>query len=112
MYISNELDEELSRHNVYGLGDYVGVDFKLAVSPKSEIVGQLMIGFETTDPFRLNMDEYGICAEKLNFELLLVDARDKRYSATIRQASVFAKGDFLWKVKKQKGIPHKFLTHR
>lgn len=112
LYISNDQGEELSRHRVYGLNEYVGADFKLSLSPKSEVVGHLMVGFSSCDPFRLNIDEYGICAEEYNFELLLVDAREERYSATICQAIVFAKGDFLWKVKKQKGNPHKFRTHR
>lgn len=71
-----------------------------------------MVGFESSDPFRLNIDEYGIGAEQFNFELLLVDAREKRYFATMNKASVFVDGDFLWKVKQQKGIPHKFRTHR
>lgn len=112
LYISNDLGEELSRHRVYGLNEFVGTEFNVVLPPTSEIVGHLMVGFETTDPFRLNIDEYGICNEKYNFELLLEDAREKRYSAKIRQASVFAKGDVLWKVKQQKGIPHKFRTHR
>ncbi|MFF2528837.1 helix-turn-helix domain-containing protein [Brevibacillus sp. NPDC058079] len=111
LYISNDQGEELSRHRVYGLDEYVGADFKLALPPKSEVVGHLMVGFESSDTLRLNIDEYGICTEKYDFELLLVDARERKYSATIRQASVFAIGDFLWKVKKQKGIPHKFRTH-
>ncbi|WP_113050512.1 hypothetical protein [Paenibacillus polymyxa] len=91
-----------------GLDEYVGADFKLCLPPKSEVVGHLMVGFESSDPLRLNIDEYGICAEKYVFELLLVDARMNRYTATMREAGVFAKGDFLWKVKQQKGIPHKF----
>ncbi|WP_418027528.1 helix-turn-helix domain-containing protein [Paenibacillus sp. JJ1722] len=112
LYIRNDQGKELSRHRVYGLNEFVGADFKLALPPKSEVVGHLMVGFESSDPLRLNIDEYGICAEKYDFELLLVDAQEKRYSTIIRQASVFADGDFLWKVKKQKGILHKFRTHR
>ncbi|NGP58567.1 ATP-binding protein [Paenibacillus thiaminolyticus] len=112
LYIRNDYGKELSRHHVYGLDEFIGADFKLSLPPRSEVVGHLMVGFESSDSLRLSIDEYGICAEKYMFELLLVDARMKRYTATIREAEVFAKGDFLWKVKQQKGIPHKFRTHR
>jgi hypothetical protein len=112
LYVRNNRGKELSRHHVYGLDKFIGADFKLAVPPKTEIVGHLMVGFESSDPFRLNIDEHGICAEEYVFELLLVDAREKRYSATMNNARVFVIGDFLWKVKEQKGIPHKFRTHR
>ncbi|MFD2115789.1 helix-turn-helix domain-containing protein [Paenibacillus yanchengensis] len=112
LYVCDGLRKELSRHRVYGLDEFIGADFKLALPPKSEVVGQLMVGFQSSDPFRLNIDEFGISAEQFYFELLLVDARKKQYSATMNKASVFVDGDFLWKVKEQKGIPHKFRTHR
>lgn len=112
LYVSNDQGKELSRHRVYGFHEYVGAEFQLTVLPRSEVVGHLMVGFESSDPFRLNIDEYGIGAEQFDFELLLVDAREKRYVATMNKASVFVDGDFLWKVKQQKGIPHKFRTHR
>ncbi|GBF76112.1 hypothetical protein PA598K_04560 [Paenibacillus sp. 598K] len=112
LYIRNSCGKELSRHHVYGLDEFKGADFKLSLPPKSEIVGHLMVGFQSSDALRLNIDEYGIGAEQFDFELILVDAREKRYSATMNKASVFVDGDFLWKVKQQKGIPHKFRTHR
>jgi hypothetical protein len=112
LYVRDDQGKELSMHHVYGLDEFIGANFKLALPPKSEVVGHLMVGFQSSDPFRLNIDEYGIGAEQFDFELLLVDARKKRYSATMNKASVFVDGDFLWKVKQQKGIPHKFRTHR
>lgn len=112
LYVCDGLRKELSRHRVYGLDEFIGADFKLALPPKSEVVGQLMVGFQSSDPFRLNIDEFGISAAQFYFELLLVDARERRYSATMNKASVFVDGDFLWKVKQQKGIPHKFRTPR
>lgn len=112
LYVRNDYGKELSKHHVYGLDEFIGADFKLALPPKSEVVGHLMVGFESSDPFRLKIDEYGIGAEQFDFKLLLVDAREKRYSATINKASVFVDGDFLWKVKQHKGIPHKFRKHR
>ena len=112
LYISNNQGEELSRHRVYGLDEFIGADFKLSLPPKSEVVGHLLVGFSSSDPFRLHIDEYGLCDEEYDFELLLLDAGQKKYSARIRQGSVFVDGDFLWKVKQQKGIPHKFRTYR
>ncbi|WP_084159019.1 AlbA family DNA-binding domain-containing protein [Paenibacillus taiwanensis] len=111
LFIRNDYGKELSRHQVYGLDEFMGADFKLSLPPKSEVVGHLMVGFLSLDPFRLNIDENGVGAEQFDFELLLVDAREKRCSATMNNASVFVDGDFLWKVKEQKGISHKFRTH-
>lgn len=112
LYIRNNQNIELSIHRVYGIDEYVGADFKLSLAPKSEVVGDLMVGFSSSDPFRLNIDENGISDEQFNFELMLFDARERRYSTTVNEASVLMKGDFLWKVKQQKGIPHKFRIHR
>ncbi|WP_281884181.1 helix-turn-helix domain-containing protein [Paenibacillus sp. YYML68] len=108
LIIRNMQEVELSRHRVYGLDQYVGADFKLTLVPKSEVVGHLMVGFESSDPFRLNIDEYGISEDKYDFELLFMDTRENKYSVKISQASVFVNGDFLWKVREAKGIKHKF----
>lgn len=112
LYISDGLGKKLTQHPVFGLDKFVGADFKLSLQPKSEIVGHLFVGFSSSHAVRLNIDEYGLCDEEYGFELLLLDTRQKKYSATIRQGRVFADGDFLWKVKQQKGIPHKFRTHK
>ncbi len=103
---------KITRHPVFGLNEFVGADFKLCLQPKSEVVGHLFVGFSSSQPFLLKIDEYGLCEEKYDFELRLLDARKNQYSVTLHEGSVFADGDFLWKVKKEKGIPHKFRTHR
>ncbi|MGM0881390.1 MAG: AlbA family DNA-binding domain-containing protein [Bacillota bacterium] len=112
LFIHDKHGEKTTNHPVYGLDRFVGADFNLALTPKSEVVGRLFVGFSSSHPLRLNIDEDGLCEDEYDFELLLLDARQKKYSAVIRQGRVFADGDFLWKVKKQKGIPHKFRTHR
>ncbi|MEB4783721.1 ATP-binding protein [Paenibacillus jamilae] len=111
-HIRDKSGEKLTQHPVFGFDEYVGADFKLSLQPKSEVVGRLFLGFNSSNPITLNMDEYGICDRDYCFELLLLDARHKEYSAVLNQGKVFADGDFLWKVKKQKGIPHKFRKHR
>lgn len=112
LYIRSNQDIELSRHRVYGIDEYIGADFKLSLAPKSEVVGDMMVGFSSSDPFRLCIDETGTSNEQFVFELLLIDARENQYSTTINDASVFVKGDFLWKVKQQKGIPNKHRIYK
>jgi len=112
LILRDKHEEEVTKHPVFGLDEYVGADFKLAIQPKSEVVGHLFVGFSSSQPLLLNIDEYGLCDEKYDIELRLLDARQKQYIATMHDGRVFANGDFLWKVKQQKGIPHKFRTHR
>lgn len=110
--IINKQGEKLSHHPVYGIDHVTGADFKLSLQPMSEVVGQLFVGFSSSDPLRLKIDEYGISNQAFTFELLIVDARRTEYVAKIHQGRVLVDGDFLWKVKQQNGIPHKFRTHR
>ncbi len=112
MNIYNKDGKKLSHHPVFGIDKVIGADFKIGIQPKSEIVGQLFVGFSSSDPLRLDIDEYGVGNNDYRFELLLFDARGNQYSTAIEQGNVFVNGDFLWKVKKQKGIPHKFRTHK
>lgn len=112
LYIRDKHGEKITNHPVFGLDRFVGADFKLALQPKSEVVGHLFVGFSSSQPFLLNIDEFGLCEERYDFELRLLDARKKEYTVTMREGHIFADGDFLWKVKKEKGIPHKFRTHR
>jgi hypothetical protein len=108
--IIDEQGNKLSHHPVFGMNHKIGADFQLGLLPKSEIVGRMFVAFSSSDPLRLNIDEYGISPQQFTFELLFKDARQTEYFAKIDQASVFVDGDFLWKVKKQRGIPHKFRT--
>lgn len=63
-----------------------------------EVVGHLMVEFQSSAPFRLNIDEYGIGAKQFDSELMLEDAQGNRYFARMDKASVFIDGDVLWKV--------------
>ncbi len=108
LYIYDNYKTELSKHPVYGVNEDLGADFIVQLSPKSEIVGCLNVGFGSSDPLKLNIDEYGTSENKFIFELILIDARNNEYSAIINESGVIVKGDFLWKVKYQKGIAHKF----
>jgi hypothetical protein len=110
LFISNQEDKELSIHPVYGLGKFEGANFQISLRSNSEVVDKLYVGFETTDPFRLGLDEYGTSDQVYNMKLILCDARDNQYQAFI-EGRVFAKGDFLWKVRKAKGIKHRFKSH-
>lgn len=109
--IIDEQGNKLSHHPVFGMDHKIGADFQLGLKPKSEIVGRMFVAFSSSDPLRLNIDEDGKSPQQFAFELLFMDARRSEYFAKIGQASVFVDGDFLWKVKNQKGIPHKFRTH-
>ncbi|WMT40491.1 ATP-binding protein [Paenibacillus sp. D2_2] len=111
LIITNSEGVELTEHRVYGLENIVGADFKLSLPPKSEVVGQLYVRFGSSDPFPLNIDEYGIGLDVYNFEVIFWDARKNEYSYKLTDGHVFADGDFLWKVKESKGIKHKFRTH-
>ncbi|GGI16602.1 AlbA family DNA-binding domain-containing protein [Gottfriedia solisilvae] len=105
LYIMNENNQQLSRHSIYGFENFIGADFKLALSPKSEMVGDLYLGFESSDCLRLNLDEYGTTNQKFLFKLVLFDTNNGEYIIEEKDASVYALGKFLWKVKqKKKGI--------
>ncbi|MED0670389.1 hypothetical protein P4S95_09180 [Aneurinibacillus aneurinilyticus] len=98
-YIKNKNGIELSRHNVYGLDEYVGADFTLYLSPHSEKFGYLYVGFSSSTSVRLDLDEDGITEQTFTFELVIGDTMDSQYTATVKNSRVFAQGDFLWKVR-------------
>lgn len=102
MNIHNKEGKKLSHHSVFGMDSVIGADLKIGIQPRSEIVGQLFVGFSSLDPLRLDIDEYGVGNNDYRFELLLFDARGNQYSTTIEQGNVLVNGDFLWKVKKAK----------
>ncbi|MFA9422201.1 MAG: hypothetical protein ACERLG_01395, partial [Sedimentibacter sp.] len=99
LIIYRKIDEELSRHQVFGFNEYVGADFQLPILPMEEKLGDLFVGFESSDCLRLNMDEYGWCDDRFVFKLEFWDTYDNLYTSTLDQGDVFAKGKFLWKVK-------------
>lgn len=112
LVIKNDQNKELSHHRVFGFNEFTGADFQLPLPINTEVVGNLMVGFQTTDPFRLDIDEYGLSDREFVFELILWDGRNIEYITTNENCAVFTNGDFLWKVKKSKGIPHKFRAHK
>ena len=101
LHIRNLNGEILSSHRIYGLKTYLGAgaDFRLEIQAKREETGDLQLGFSSSDVQRLNMDEYGTTEEKLNFELIIWDSSGQEYQHTMEDGYVYAKGEFLWKVK-------------
>ncbi|MGO4350128.1 helix-turn-helix domain-containing protein [Paenibacillus sp. MCAF9] len=109
--LDNNNGEELTSHRVYGIDKYVGADFQIGLVPRREVVGRLLVGFSSSQPLQLGIDEYGIGEQDYKFELVFWDARGEEYSVYLPDGRVFVNGDFLWKVKQEKGIKHRFRTH-
>jgi hypothetical protein len=98
--VLNSHEEELSKHRVYGFDKKrMGSDFQLTLIPMSEKLGDLLVGFTSTDCIRLGVDEYGYTKDKLKFKLVLVDTNGNEYYACLDDGSILAKGKFLWKVE-------------
>lgn len=92
-----------SQHRLFGHSRHIpGADFHLAISPKEEVTNFFAFGFESSDCLRLEMDEYGHSDLDLNFKLYLIDTLGNEYLGEAESCVVFAKGDFLWKVKRRK----------
>lgn len=87
-----------STHGVYGFEKEMGSDFRLEISPKKEITGDLHIGFGSNDALLLDLDEYGYTDVRFKFTLQFIDSWNNEYSATVTDGIVFARGDFLWKL--------------
>jgi hypothetical protein len=102
LQIKNRSGVDVSLHRVFGFKKFVGADFQLSLTPKSEQVGDLLLGFESSDCLRLNLDEYGHTNERFEFLLTFTDSRGKKYKTQISEGFVYAQGDFLWKVKLKK----------
>jgi hypothetical protein len=113
LYIYDKNNRELSFHPIYTFGDPKKSKFKLSLPPKTEEIGELFAGFASTDCLRLDLDEYGSKYESYIFELKVVDTKGNEYVTKIENASVLAKGDFLWKLerlyKEGKENPYKKL---
>ncbi|GAA4717601.1 helix-turn-helix domain-containing protein [Brevibacillus fulvus] len=99
LVIKNMNNEVLTQHPLYGLNDYVGADFLLGLSPKSEKTGELLFGFTSTQSLQLGLDVDGYTDEEFIFELFLFDTVGNEYSVSVTNANVIAKGEFLWKVR-------------
>ncbi|WP_066298168.1 AlbA family DNA-binding domain-containing protein [Bacillus sp. FJAT-29937] len=92
-----------SKHRLFGQNhEIVGAEFHISLPPKSETVADFLFNFESSDCLRLGLNEYGFTDESFQFKLKLVDTTSIEYSITVDNCNVFAKGDFLWKVKFKK----------
>ncbi|WP_051506861.1 AlbA family DNA-binding domain-containing protein [Saccharibacillus sacchari] len=92
---------KLSRHMVCGMKEDVGGDFQISLLPAHETVGELFVRFESSDPIRLNLDEYGTTDREFKFKLTLYDAKEIEYIAMIT-GDVIARGDILEKLQRWK----------
>jgi hypothetical protein len=99
LVIKNLNNEVLTQHPLYGLNNYVGADFIISLSPKSERTGELLFGFTSTQALQLGLDIDGYTDKEFIFELSLLDTLDNEYSVSVKNANVYAKGEFLWKVR-------------
>jgi len=89
-----------SKHYLFGYEkEFLGTDYRLYLLPKTEICGNFLFGFNSSDCLRLGMDEYGCADESFQFQLTLIDTTEKKYTITVDDCDVYAKGDFLWKVR-------------
>lgn len=100
--IMNKADEELSHHRVYGFNKIIGEDFQLTINANEELLGDIFVGFESSDCIRLGFDEDGCCDSKFKILLEFVDIDDNCYRTRLDDGIVFAKGVFLWKVQSKK----------
>lgn len=97
--VKDRAANSLTRHRLYGVGEFAGDDFRLALPPGGEAAGDLYLNFSSDDCLRLGLDTSGVTDRTFTFELRLFDAQDKEYRVVEPAGRVFAEGDFLWKVK-------------
>jgi hypothetical protein len=102
LYVLDTKNTTISMHSVYGLENYIGADFKLPLSSMSEKVGDLCLGFTSTDCLRLGLDQYGTTEYEFRFKLVLFDSLKNEYIVEEESCIVIAKGKFLWKIKLNK----------
>lgn len=86
---------------VYGLEKEMGADFRMEIAPKREFSGDLHLGFGSNDCFRLGLDQYGYTNELFEFILQFRDSCENEYTVSVKNATVFARGEFLRKVGKK-----------
>lgn len=98
----------ISKHRVYGFDNkIIGADFQLTLSPLEEKLGDLFVGFSSTDCLGLGVDEYGSADEIFTFVLTLIDTYNNEYSCRIDDGCVYVKGKFLWKAELKAKNEHK-----
>lgn len=103
LYIRDNNNNKMkTRHPVYGLESEMGADFRLEIPPKKEFTGDLHVGFGSNDCLILNLDQFGYTDERFIFELHFRDSYGNEYQTSLNDGFVFAKGEFLWKVAREK----------
>ncbi|QEY19997.1 ATP-binding protein [Psychrobacillus sp. AK 1817] len=98
LFVKDYQNKVRTKHVVYGFESEMGADFSLEIPPKRELIGELHVGFGSTDCLKLNLDKYGYTDERFIFELHFRDSYDNEYQTSVNEGFVFAKGEFLWKV--------------
>lgn len=98
LLIMNGQDQKRASLTVFGFEKEMGADFRMEVPPKREFAGDLHIGFGSNDSLLLGLDEDGYTPERFKFVLQFKDSGGNVYSASIENAIVFARGEFLWKI--------------
>ncbi|MFZ3590351.1 helix-turn-helix domain-containing protein [Bacillus sp. DJP31] len=98
--IYDQNNRNLSFHPICTFENPQDTEFKISLSPKTEKVGNLFVVFGSTDCLRLYLDEYGTGYESYIFELIVVDTKGNQYVTKVEDATVLAKGDFLWKLER------------
>ena len=97
--IFSQEGERLTLHPMFGFDNtYVGADFTLELKHKSELFGEGVFGFESSDCLRLNMDSTGYVGN-LIATITVWDSNDREYTHTIDNFGVIVKGKSLWKVE-------------
>lgn len=84
---------------IFGFGSYVGADFKQSFGPYTELVEDLFLGMTSTDCVKLGLDEAGVTESLFSIEIVLYDTKGEEYKTVTDKCFVYAKGDFLWKIK-------------
>ena len=96
------LDENLNvltKHRLYGIGKFIGADFRETLLPNSEKIGEFYFGLTSTHCLQLGLNEEGVSDQKFKFRVLLGDTLEREYSITVDDGFVKVSGNYLWKVR-------------
>jgi len=97
--LSNNLGEVLSIHKLYGFEkEHKGI-FSLELKNKTELLGDGLFGFESSDCFRLNVGSDGFSDNQFTAKLIMTDSNGISYSSIYENFSVIVRGKSLWKVE-------------
>lgn len=95
-------NKRLTSHRLFGFTkEPVGADFRLPIPAKTEVTDYFDFGFTSNDCLRLKMDKYGHTELPLHFKLYVEDSLGNNYHCEAQNCTVYAKGEYLWKVRLQ-----------